>query len=162
MRIVLFISVILVLWGCAGTPREVKVAQKQAKVAYEMQKPVVVRTSIDDNRPAWTKQSSYSDDANIYFTGGYLNGADYPLTVRTANAEAIKVACQGISQFIRAEFSGYIQGTNQAGDRLDKFASAKATVRCIQFVCFKAPFIPFHMADNIIMRCKAKSESAST
>ena len=123
MRIVLFISVILVLWGCAGTPREVKVSQKQAKVAYEMQKPVVVRISKDDDRPAWTKQSSYSDDANIYFTGGYLNGADYPLTVRTANVEAIKVACQGISQFIRAEFSGYIQGTNQAGDRLDRFVS---------------------------------------
>ena len=122
MRIVLFISVILVLWGC-GTSREVKVAQKQARVAYEMQKPVVVRTSEDDNRPAWTKKSSYSDDANVYFTGGYLNGADYPLTVRTANAEAIKVACQGISQFIRAEFSGYIQGTNQAGDRLDRYVS---------------------------------------
>lgn len=122
MRIVLFISVILVLWGC-GTSREVKVAQKQAKVAYEMQKPVVVQTSKDDDRPAWTKQSSYSDDANIYFTGGYLNGADYPLTVRSANAEAIKVACQGISQIIRAEFSGYIQGTNQAGDRLDRYVS---------------------------------------
>jgi hypothetical protein len=62
-------------------------------------------------------------DPYTYFTGGFLNGADYPLTVRSANAEAIKVACQGISQFIRAEFSGYIQGTNQAGDRLDRYVS---------------------------------------
>ena len=88
-----------------------------------MQKPVVAKTSKDDGRPGWTKKSSYSDDANVYFTGGFLNGADYPLTVRSANAEAIKVACQGISQFIRAEFSGYIQGTNQAGDRLDRYVS---------------------------------------
>ena len=124
MRIIaLLISVILVLWGCAGTSKEVKIAQKQAKVAYEMQKPVVVKTSEDDKRPAWTKQSSYSDDVSVYFTGGFLNGADYPLTVRSANAEAIKVACQRISQFIRAEFSGYIQGTNQAGDRLDRYVS---------------------------------------
>ena len=114
---------IFVLWSCTGTSREVKVAQKQARVAYEMQKPVVVRTSEDDNRPSWTKQSSYSDDANVYFTGGFLNGADYPLTVRSANAEAIKVACQGISQFIQTEFSGYIHGTNQASDRLDRYVS---------------------------------------
>lgn len=122
-RISCVLSVILVLWCCAGTPREVKVAQKQARVIYEMQKPVVATTSKDDGRPGWTKKSSYSDDANVYFTGGYLNGADYPLTIRSANAEAIKVACQGISQFIRAEFSGYIQGTNQAGDRLDRYVS---------------------------------------
>jgi hypothetical protein len=99
------------------------VAQKQAQVAYEMQKPVVAKTSKDDGRPEWTKISSYSDDTNVYFTGGFLNGADYPLTVRSANAEAIKAACQGISQFIQAEFSGYIQGTNQAGDRLDRYVS---------------------------------------
>ena len=120
-HILCVLPVILVLWSCAGTPREVKVAQKHARVAYEMQKPVVVRTSEDDGRPGWIKKSSYSDDANVYFTGGFLNGADYPLTVRSANAEAIKVACQGISQFIRSEFSGYIQGTNQAGDRLDRY-----------------------------------------
>lgn len=119
----LLLVTILFIWGCAGTPREVKVAQKQARVAYEMQKPLVVQTSKDDGRPGWTKKSSYSDDANVYFTGGFLNGADYPLTVRSANAEALKVACQGISQFIRAEFSGYIQGANQAGDRIDRYVS---------------------------------------
>lgn len=121
MRIISIILAIVFIWGCGS--REVKVAREQARVAYEIQKPVIVQTSIEDKRPSWTKQSSYSDDANIYFTGGFLNGTDYPLTIRCANAEAIKVACQGISQFIRAEFSGYIQGTNQAGDRLDRYVS---------------------------------------
>jgi hypothetical protein len=123
-RFVLFLLFItLVIFGCSSTPKAVKHAQQEVKVAYEIQKPVVVRTSKEDGRPDWTKRSSYADDKNIYFTGGFLNGADYPLTVRCSNAEAIKVACQSISQFIRAEFSGYIQGSNQSGEGLDRYVN---------------------------------------
>lgn len=115
------IILIVFMFGCSSTPKAVKHAQQESKIAYEMQKPVVVRTSKKDDRPDWVKKSSYSDDENIYFVGAFLNGADYPFTVRCANAEAIKVACQALSQFIRAEFSGYIQGDNQAGESLDRY-----------------------------------------
>jgi hypothetical protein len=117
----LFIA--LIVFGCSSTPKAVKHAQQEVKVAYEIQKPVVVKTSKEDGRPEWTKRSSYSDEKNIYFTGGFLNGADFPLTLRCSNAEAIKVACQSISQFIRAEFSGYIQGSNQSGEGLDRYVN---------------------------------------
>jgi hypothetical protein len=41
-----------------------------------------------------------------------MNGSDYSVTIRCANAEALKASIQGISQFIRAEFSSYAQGSN--------------------------------------------------
>ena len=94
-----------VLSGC-GTSKAVKQARQSALEAYEIQKPIQVRTSKDDKRPKWTRQTSFeTDDGLMYFTGGYLNGADYSLTIRCANAEALKVAIQSISQFIRSEFT---------------------------------------------------------
>jgi len=119
--IMVFVISLGLISGCSSTPKAVKKAEQQAVVAHAIQKPVVVQTSEKDDRPGWVKKSSYSDDENIYFVGGYLNGADYPFTVRCANAEAIKVACQALSQFIRVEFSGYIQGNNQAGESLDRY-----------------------------------------
>ena len=80
------------LSGC-GTSKAVKNARESVREAYGLQKPLLVKTSENDKRPKWTRQTSYeTDDGLLYFTGGYLNGADYPLTIRCANAEALKVA----------------------------------------------------------------------
>lgn len=119
-NLIIILLALIVAAGCSST-KAIKQAETQAKVAHAVQKPVIVQTSIKDDRPNWVKKSSYSDDENVYFVGGFLNGADYPFTVRCANAEAIKVACQSLSQFIRVEFSGYIQGNNQAGESLDRY-----------------------------------------
>ena len=108
--------VALVVSGC-GASKNVK----QVKEAYELQKPLQVRTSKDDKRPKWTKQTFYEDDGLMYFTGGYLNGADYSLTIRIANSEALKVAIQSISQFIRAEFTHYVKGSNLPSRQIDRY-----------------------------------------
>jgi hypothetical protein len=63
----------------------------------------------------------FENDGKVYFSGGFLNGSDYSVTIRCANSEALKVALQGISQFIRAEFSSYVQGSNTDAEAVDRY-----------------------------------------
>ncbi|MDZ7760036.1 MAG: hypothetical protein U5L00_07265 [Desulfovermiculus sp.] len=114
----LCIAVFLVA-GCA--PKAVKIARDEAKTVYEIQKPITVRTSRDDNRPDWTKRTTYEEDGNIYFTGGFLNGSDYAVTLRCANAEALKTAVQSVSQFVRSEFTEYVQGSNIGPGGIERY-----------------------------------------
>ena len=106
--------------GCSSTPN-VKQARESILEAYELQKPVVVQTSNSDDRPDLTKNSASKSDSKMYFSGGFLNGSDYSLTVRCANAEAIKVAVQGIGQYIRTEFTGYVQGSNTGSGDVERY-----------------------------------------
>ena len=106
--------------GCSSTPN-MKQARESVLEAYELQKPVVVQTSKSDDRPDWTKNSASESDGRMYFSGGFLNGADYSLTVRCANAEAIKVVVQGIGQYIRTEFSEYVQGSNTGSGGIERY-----------------------------------------
>jgi len=106
--------------GCSSTPN-VKEAKDSVRVAYELQKPLVGQTSKTDDRPDWTKNSASESGSNMYFSGGFLNGSDYSLTVRCANAEAIKVAIQGIGQYIRTEFTEYVQGSNTGSGGVERY-----------------------------------------
>jgi len=120
--VVVAIAVVLVVVsGCGGSA--VKHARKQAKQMYEIQKPIVVDTTRENKqkRPEWTFKSMDEDEENVYFSGSFMNGSDYPLSVRCANAEALKVATQSIGQFIRTEFSEYVEGSNQAGYEVNRF-----------------------------------------
>ena len=112
--IILFIS--LVFNGC-GASRAVKMYQAEMKETYELQKPALIRTSEDDKRPKWTHNTVFEEAGKVYFTGGFLNGADYAVTIRCANAEALKNLVQAVSLFIRSEFSEYVQGSNSAYDQ---------------------------------------------
>jgi len=119
--ILTFIIAAFLFSGC-GSSKAVKQVRQTALEAYEVQKPVQVRTSLDDKRPKWTCQTLFeNDDGLMYFTGGYLNGADYSLTIRCANAEALKAAIQSISQFIRSEFTNYVKGSNSPGEPVDRY-----------------------------------------
>jgi hypothetical protein len=111
LGIVIIIS--LALLGCGAT-KAVKMNQAAIKEAYQIQKPIVVRTSLDDDRPEWTQRTVFEKNGKVYFTGGFTDGADYAVTIRCANAEALKSAVQAISQYIRAEFSEYVHGSNSA------------------------------------------------
>lgn len=112
--------VAFLFYGC-GTSKAVKQNCQAVKKAYEIQKPIQVRTSKNDDRPEWTHKTSYENDGNLYFTGGFFNGSDYSVTVRCANAEALKVAIQSISQFIRAEFTEYVHGSNVGAGGVDRY-----------------------------------------
>lgn len=114
--IVIIIS--LAFSGCGATKA------MNLKEAYQIQKPIVVRTSLDDDRPQWTQNTVFELNGKIYFTGGFTDGADYAVSIRCANAEALKSAVQSISQFIRAEFSEYVHGSNSAaGEGVDRYFS---------------------------------------
>ena len=114
--------VVGVLVGCGGAAKKEHVSvSRQIPSSYAVQKPIVVQTSKEDSRPSWTKKSVYMDEGNIYFSGGFLNGADYPLTVRCANAEALKVVVGAVSQWIRAEFASHAQGSNKAGEGIERY-----------------------------------------
>ena len=112
--------VALVFSGCA-TSKSVKEVQKSVREAYEVQKPIVVQTSKEDKRPDWTKKTVFEENGSIYFSGGFLDGSDYSVTIRCANAEALKVAVQSISQFIRGEFTEYVQGPNTGADGVERY-----------------------------------------
>jgi hypothetical protein len=117
--IILFIS--LVFNGC-GASRAVKMYQAEMKETYELQKPVLIRTSDDDKRPKWTHNTVFEKAGKVYFTGGFVNGTDYAVTIRCANAEALKNLVQAISLYIRAEFSEYVQGSNSTyGQGIERF-----------------------------------------
>ena len=107
----------LVILGCGAT-NGVKL-----KEASQIQ-PIIVQTSLDDDRPEWTQKTVFEKNGKVYFTGGFTDGADYAITIRCANAEALKSAVQAISQFIRAEFSEYVHGSNSAnGDGIERYFS---------------------------------------
>ena len=119
----LFTSVLILLNSC-GPSKAVKEHMDMLKEAHAMQKPMLVRTSLDDSRPDWTKRTVYDKGSVICFTGAFTDGADYPLSIRCANAEALKNAIQSISQYIRTEFSSYVQGSNDAyGGGIDRYVS---------------------------------------
>ena len=83
--------------------------------------PTVLKSSLNDNRPDWVHKTSFEKDNSIFFTGAYLGGADFSITQRAANAEALKQVAQAIGHTIRTEFSMYAKGSNQAGEGVDRY-----------------------------------------
>ncbi len=106
--------------GCAS--KQVQEVQS----IYESHKPITVRTSLTHNRPEWVVQQFFEDEGKLYFVGSFIGGADYPLTIRCANAEAMKALAQSLSQFVRAEFTSHVRGSNNplsSGGGVDRFVS---------------------------------------
>ena len=121
---VFVLVLVCTIWGvsgCSSSTKRVRGTQDSILEAYEIQKPIEVRTSEEDSRPNWTKKTVFENDGKVYFSGGFLNGSDYSVTIRCANSEALKVALQGISQFIRAEFSSYVQGSNTDAGSVERY-----------------------------------------
>lgn len=119
--VVLILFFGLLLTGCAS--RQVKEARELAVESYEIQNPIQIRNSKNDNRPEWTKIIMSEEDSRIYFTGIFLDGSDYAVSIRCAYAEALKALSQSISQFIRIEFTEYVQGDNSGVDGIDRWLS---------------------------------------
>ena len=112
------IAIALLGTGCASKQEQVM------REVYEAQRPIPVRTSLNHDRPEWVSQQSWEEDGRMFFVGAFLGGADYPLTIRCANAEAMKVLMQSLTQFVRAEFTSHVRGSNSAADGgVDRFVS---------------------------------------
>jgi hypothetical protein len=112
MFLFILMCAVLGITGCSSTPKNQLVSLPEIQQLDEIHKPILLRTSEEDFRPAWTKKTVSEAQGKVYFAGGFMNGSDYSVTIRCANAEALKASIQGISQYIRAEFSSYAQGSN--------------------------------------------------
>ena len=115
------ICIFLGIAGCSSTPKTDLTPAPEIQMPDESEKTDLMRTSEEDLRPTWTKKTVSEKQGKLYFTGGFMNGSDYSVTIRCANAEALKVAIQGISQFIRAEFSSYAQGSNTDTGSIERY-----------------------------------------
>lgn len=118
--IIITISILLT-FGCSSTLKNDQVVPAAIQENLKTQEPVLVRTSENVSRSVWTINTFGGDAGKIYFSGGFLNGSDFPVSVRCANAEALKTAIQSISQIIRGEFSSYVQGSNTDTGGIERY-----------------------------------------
>ncbi len=124
----IFAIIISLVTGCSA-PKKVQVPllpiESQdfisSQEAYNGKRPVKIRNSLNDTRPDWTHKASFEKGNTIYFTGGFLKGADYSVSLRCANAEALKSMVQAIGQYIRTEFSMFTQGSNDIDSGIDRY-----------------------------------------
>lgn len=107
--VTLFLGCTFLLLGCGGNK-----VMKQQKVLTEMYKPVVMERTGANNRPEWTSEKTFLEDENsLYFSGGWMGGADYALTLRLAKAEATKNLLESIQIKTRSEFGAAMHGNNE-------------------------------------------------
>ena len=117
--ILLTLGCCIVLAGC-GSSKHVKVAQSMA----EMHKPIVMTKTGNDNRPSWcTQDTSWEKDGSLYYSGGYMGGADYSLSIRLAKSEAIKNLIESVSIKAREEFSHSMHGSNMAPEDIGRYVT---------------------------------------
>jgi len=118
-RIVILICLVFLPFAC-GTNK----AAKQKQSLMEIHTPVVVEKTDHDNRPAWTSDRPFFEDSNgFHFTGGFMGGVDYALTLRLAKSEAIKNLLESIEIRAQAEFSSAIQGQNINNGDLGRYVT---------------------------------------
>lgn len=87
----------------------------------EINQPVKIRNSRNDNRPEWTSRPVYEQGNAMYYTGAFMRGFDYSVSLRAANAEALKSLVQDIGLSIRTEFSMYAKGSNIIDSGIDRY-----------------------------------------
>jgi hypothetical protein len=83
--------------------------------------PVEIRNSRNDNRPEWTSRPVYEQGNVMHYVGAFMRGSDYSVSLRAANAEALKSLVQDIGLSIRTEFSMYAKGSNIIDSGIDRY-----------------------------------------
>jgi|GEM_PF-1803016 len=117
----LFLVSVVFVAACSSAPRNASFSPVPVRDAYGFQGHVRFIDLTSGGRPDWTRRSVFEENGHIYFTGVFLHGSDYMLSIRCANAEALKVAAQSISQIIRAEFTEYVQGSNDGSGGVERY-----------------------------------------
>jgi len=117
---ILFIVFCSFLAIACGSSKQIKMAREMA----EMQQPVVMAKTEKDKRPDWcTQDTHWEKDGKLYYTGGYMGGADYSLTLRIAKSEAIKNLIESASIKAREEFSHSMQGSNMGSEDIGRYVT---------------------------------------
>ena len=106
-------------FGCAAG----EVARKKTTL-MEIQKPLMVEKTGHDNRPEWTSAQTFIEDKDgFHFSGGYMGGVDYALTLRLAKSEATKNVLESIEMRAQAEFGSAIHGQNRNDSDLGRYVT---------------------------------------
>ena len=114
----MMVTLVMVFVGCGGG----KVV-RQNQVMAELAKPVVVEKTGATNRPEWTNQTTFYEDAQgLHFTGGVMGGSDYSLTLRMAKSEAMKNLLESVEVKARSEFSSVMHG-NYGRDDIGRYVT---------------------------------------
>lgn len=129
IRVCIIAIVFIQVMGCSSIPKKNKVPLMRIEQADSAppprnmvdQQPRQIKNSLNDRRPDWTHKSTFEEHGAVFFTGGFMKGVDYAVTVRCAHAEATKVAVGSISQFVRAEFSMLTQGANDIQSGTERY-----------------------------------------
>lgn len=109
----------LLPFGCGAG----NIGKKKASL-IEVHKPVVIEKTGQNKRPDWTSERLFfKDNSGFHFTGGYMGGADYALTLRLAKSEATKNLVESIEIKARAEFSSAIHGKNRSESDLGRYVT---------------------------------------
>ncbi|MBC8183966.1 hypothetical protein H8E88_22965 [candidate division KSB1 bacterium] len=110
---------VFLAYGCSGP----KVSKQTQKIA-NLNKPIVLEKTGENDRPDWTNNPSFfEDDTGFHFTGGIMGGADYSLTLRLAKAEAMKNLLESIEIKARSEFSYALQGGNRNDSDIGRYVT---------------------------------------
>ncbi len=114
----LIVPFLIVAYGCGGS----KVV-KQNQAMAELSRPVVIEKTGATQRPEWTNQTTFYEDAQgLHFTGGVMGGSDYALTLRLAKSEAIKNLLESVEIKARSEFSSVMHG-NYGNDDIGRYVT---------------------------------------
>jgi len=117
--ILLIICIVLAVSGCGA-----KHITQQKTTLLEIRKPVLAEKSGEDNRPEWTSERPFfEDDKGLHYTGGYMGGADYALSLRIAKGEAIKNLLESVQIKAGAEFSNALQGQNRDDTDIGRYVT---------------------------------------
>lgn len=112
-------SFLFTTMGCGGGNKVVKQNQAMA----EQSRPIVIEKSGTTQRPEWTNQVTFQENAQGFqFTGGIMGGSDYAMTLRLAKSEAIKNLLESVEIKVRSEFSSVIHG-NYGNDDLGRYVT---------------------------------------
>ena len=128
VKLILFI-LIFILCGCSTSSKKNAVPLLELGpedfINYEkkqaINQPVEIRNSRNDNRPEWTSRPVYEQSNAMHYTGAFMQGSDYSVSLRAANAEALKSLVQDIGLSIRTEFSMYAKGSNIIDNGIERY-----------------------------------------
>ena len=119
---ILGVVMLTIISACSGSAQ--KKAMKENLAVIGNSKPVMVTKSGSDNRPSWCNESRFQEtDTGFLFSGGFMGGADYALTLRLAKGEATKNLLESVEIKARSEFASTFHGGNRTGADIGRYVT---------------------------------------
>jgi len=80
--------------------------------------------TVNNSWPEWITQETFIEkDGRLIYTGCFMGGADYVLTLRLAKSEAAKSLLESVSIRAQSEFSTALDGYNRRGSDTGRYVT---------------------------------------